>query len=146
MVRESQTYLWPDAVAPERAAEIGGLEVVKVYPHRNSIPADLWDRLLDTATDHIDVLVLAGLFLVERPTFAKDITSKAAAGAKIRLLFGDPGSREAAKRSEEEQLGKGTVAARYPQRSCAGPSPRRRRQRQHSVAQDHALQLGVPFR
>ncbi len=112
MVRESETYLWPDAVAPERAAEIAGLEVVKVYPHRNSIPTDLWDRLLDATTEHIDVLVLAGLFLVERPTFAKQIASKAASGAKIRLLFGDPGAREAAKRSEEEQLGKGTVAAR----------------------------------
>jgi lambda repressor-like predicted transcriptional regulator len=112
MVRETENYLWPDAVAPERKSEIAESEVVRVYPHRNSVPAELWDRLLSDAAEHIDILVLAGLFLVERPTFAKEITRKAADGAKVRLLFGDPAGREVAKRSEEEQLGKGTVAAR----------------------------------
>lgn len=112
LVRETENYLWPDAVAPERVAEIAGAEVVKVYPHRNSIPAELWDRLLGEATEHIDVLVLAGLFLVERPTFSKEITSKAKAGTQVRMVFGDPAAREATRRSEEEQLGKGTVAAR----------------------------------
>ncbi|MEV1116882.1 DUF5919 domain-containing protein [Actinosynnema sp. NPDC049800] len=112
MVRETENYLWPDAVAADRKAEIAESEVVKVYPHRNNIPADLWDRLLNDATKHIEVLSLAALFLVERPTFAKELRLKAEQGAKIRLLFGDPAGREAARRSEEEQLGKGTVAAR----------------------------------
>ncbi|MEJ2855929.1 MULTISPECIES: DUF5919 domain-containing protein [unclassified Saccharothrix] len=98
----------PDAVATERKAEIAESEVVKVYPHRNNIPADLWDRLLNDATEHIEVLSLAALFLVERPTFAKELRTKAENGTRVRLLFGDPTAR----RSEEEQLGKGTVAAR----------------------------------
>lgn len=112
MVRETEHYLWPDAVAAERKAEIAESEVVKVYPHRNNIPADLWDRLLSDATEHIEVLSLAALFLVERPMFAKELRAKAENGAKVRLLFGDPAGREASRRSEEEQLGKGTVAAR----------------------------------
>ncbi|MFC0109842.1 DUF5919 domain-containing protein [Kibdelosporangium aridum] len=112
MVRETESYLWPDAVAPERATEIAESEVVKVYPHRNSIPADLWDRLLNDAHEHIEVLSLAALFLVERPSFAKQLAAKAKSGAKIRLLFGDPTAAEAAKRSQEEQLDKDTVAAR----------------------------------
>jgi hypothetical protein len=112
MVHETENYLWPDAVAADRKAEIAESEVVKVYPHRNNIPADLWDRLLNDATKHIEVLSLAALFLVERPTFAKELRHKAENGTRIRLLFGDPASREAARRSEEEQLGKGTVAAR----------------------------------
>ncbi|KAA2252156.1 XRE family transcriptional regulator [Solihabitans fulvus] len=112
MVRETENYLWPDAVAPERKAEIAESEVVKVYPHRNSIPVDLWDRLIEDATEHVEVLVHAALFLVERPTFVKGLARKAANGARIRLLFGDPASREVARRSDEEQLGKGTLSAR----------------------------------
>jgi transcriptional regulator with XRE-family HTH domain len=112
MVRETENYLWPEAVAPERKAEIAGSEVVKVFPHRNSIPVDLWDRLINDAEENVDVLVHAGLFLVERPKFVKDLAAKASRGARIRLLFGDPESPEIALRSEEEQLGEGTLAAR----------------------------------
>jgi transcriptional regulator with XRE-family HTH domain len=112
MVRETENYLWPEAVAPDRKVEIAGSEVLKVYPHRNAIPADLWDRLINDATEHVEVLVHAALFLVERPTFVRDLADKAANGARIRLLFGDPASREVARRSEEEQLGKGTLGAR----------------------------------
>ncbi|MFD4644306.1 DUF5919 domain-containing protein [Lentzea sp. NPDC058436] len=54
----------------------------------------------------------AGIFLVERPTFMRDLANKAANGARIRLIFGDPASREVAKRSDEEQLGKGTLGSR----------------------------------
>lgn len=112
MVRESENYLWPDAVAPERKAEIAGSEVVKVYPHRNSIPTDLWDRLINDATQHVELLMHAALFLVERPRFIKDLAKKAANGTRIRILFGDPESPEVAARSKEEQLGEGTLSAR----------------------------------
>ncbi|MEU3649281.1 DUF5919 domain-containing protein [Lentzea sp. NPDC034063] len=112
MVKETETYLWPDAVAPERKAEITESEVVKLYPHRNSIPPELWDHLITNATRHVEVLVHAGIFLVERPTFMRDLANKAANGGRIRLIFGDPASREVAKRSDEEQLGKGTLGSR----------------------------------
>lgn len=112
IVKESERYLWPDAITPEQATEIGGSEVIKVYPHRNSIPVPLWDRLIDNANERIEILVHAGLFLIERPAFIKDMAEKAANGTHIRFLFGDPGSRQVAIRSEEEQLGKGTLAAR----------------------------------
>jgi hypothetical protein len=112
MVRESENYLWPEAVAPERKAEIAGSEVVKVYPHRNSIPVDLWDRLITEAGEHVELLMHAALFLVERPKYIKDLANKAANGTRVRLLFGDPESPEVALRGEEEQLGDGTLAAR----------------------------------
>ena len=112
MVRETENYLWPDAVAPERKTEIAVSEVVKVYPHRNAIPTDLWDRLINDGNEDIEVLVHAALFLVERPTFVRDLAVKAANGAHIRLLFGDPVSREVARRGDEEQLGKGTLGSR----------------------------------
>ncbi|GAA3994776.1 DUF5919 domain-containing protein [Allokutzneria multivorans] len=112
MVRETETYLWPDAVVPERKARITESELVKLYPHRNSIPADLWDHLITNATEHVEVLVHAAIFLIERPTFVRDLVRKAEAGARIRLNFGDPASRDVARRSEEEQLGKGTLGSR----------------------------------
>ncbi|GLZ38364.1 DUF5919 domain-containing protein [Actinokineospora sp. NBRC 105648] len=112
MVRESENYLWPDAVAPERKAEIASSELVKVYPHRNSIPAELWDRLIGDATEHVELLMHSALFLVERPRFVKQLAAKAAEGARIRLLFGDPDSPEVATRSAEEELGEGVLSAR----------------------------------
>ena len=36
----------------------------------------------------------------------------AEAGAKVRLLVGDPTSRAVARRSDEEGIGKGTLAAK----------------------------------
>ncbi|PRX48571.1 hypothetical protein B0I33_104388 [Prauserella shujinwangii] len=112
MTREPESYLWPQAIDPERKAESAVAEVVRVFPHRNAIPAELWDRLIDEAEHNVDILVHAGLFLVERPTFVKDLARKAKAGATIRLLFGDPDCDSVALRSEEEQLGEGTLAAR----------------------------------
>ncbi|SFW66647.1 DUF5919 domain-containing protein [Amycolatopsis australiensis] len=112
MARESETYLWPDSVAPERKAETAAAELVQVFPHRNAVPVELWDRLIKEASETVEILVHAALFLVERPRFIKDLTAKAAAGTRIRLAFGDPEGDSVALRGEEEQLGDGTLAAR----------------------------------
>ncbi|MFC4086338.1 DUF5919 domain-containing protein [Amycolatopsis samaneae] len=112
MARESETYLWPDSVAPERKAETAAAEVVQVFPHRHAVPVELWDRMIKDASETVEVLVQAALFLVERPRFIKDLSAKASAGAHVRLLFGDPEGDSVALRSAEEQLGDGTLAAR----------------------------------
>jgi transcriptional regulator with XRE-family HTH domain len=112
MLRETENYLWPDAIEPQRKAEIGGSEIVKVYPHRHSVPADLWTRLLDRAEEHIEVLIYSGLFLTDDSTLIKRLRHKAEDGAKIRLLIGDPASREVTRRSIEEGIGKATLAAK----------------------------------
>ncbi|HYQ66725.1 DUF5919 domain-containing protein [Actinophytocola sp.] len=112
MVRETETYLWPDAIAPERKAEIGGSELVKLYPHRYDVPADLWERLIEAAESHIELLNYSGMFLTDNPVLIKKLRAKAEAGVKIRLLVGDPASRAVARRSDEEGIGKGTLAAK----------------------------------
>jgi transcriptional regulator with XRE-family HTH domain len=112
MVRESENYLWPDAIAPERKAEIGGSEIVQVYPHRHSVPTELWSRLLDQAQDHVEILLYAGMFLTDDPTLIKRLRRKAEDGTKIRLLLGDPTSPEVNSRSVEEGIGKGTIPAK----------------------------------
>ncbi|HEV8556972.1 MAG TPA: DUF5919 domain-containing protein [Actinophytocola sp.] len=112
MVRETESYLWPAAVEPERKAEIGGSEIVKVYPHRHLVPADLWTRLCGQAAEHIEVLIYAGMFLTDDPTLLKRLRHQADEGAKIRLLLGDPASQAVARRSIEENIGKTTIPAK----------------------------------
>lgn len=112
MLGQAESYLWPAAVPPERQAAIAASEVVGVYPHRNAIPADLWGHIIEAATDRIDILVHAGLFLAERADFIQTLADKAAAGVTVRIAFGDPESDAINLRSHEERLGDGTLGAR----------------------------------
>lgn len=103
LVRESESYLWPDAVSPEKAARIAQSEVVQVYPRRAAVPPDLWGRLLRNAGGQIGILVYAGVFLVEQePRLINLLKAKAAEGVKIRVLLGDPGADAIALKSVEE--------------------------------------------
>ena len=42
MAEESETYLWPKALPSQRRAEVAQSEIVQVYPHRSSLPGELW--------------------------------------------------------------------------------------------------------
>ncbi|MFF0613242.1 XRE family transcriptional regulator [Nocardia tengchongensis] len=112
LVQESENYLFPEAIDSERRTELAEAEVVKIFPHRSLIPAELWSRLLRDCTERVDILVLAGLFLAEEPTFARSVKTKVQQGLSARMLFGDPLADEAVKRSGEERLAVGTVPAR----------------------------------
>ncbi|MFI1920536.1 XRE family transcriptional regulator [Nocardia sp. NPDC020380] len=112
LVHETENYLFPDAIDPERRTELAEAEVVKIFPHRSLIPAELWSRLLRDCAERIDILVLAGLFLAEEPAFARTVKDKVQQGLSARMLFGDPLADEAVKRSGEERLAVGTVPAR----------------------------------
>lgn len=106
MVKESESYLWPDALPSDRAAAISQSEIVQVFPCRASVPADLWRRLLDGASEHIGVLVYAGLFLPEQhPRLNALLRKKGDAGTRVRLLLGDPDSPLVATRGHDEGIG-----------------------------------------
>ena len=112
LVGLSESYLWPTAVPPERQARIAESEIVAAYPHRRTIPTDLWDELLDRASDRIDVLVHAGQFLAEQHDVVQVLSRKARAGVTVRINFGRPGSDSVELRSAEEGLGPDVLAAR----------------------------------
>ncbi len=84
MLGESERYLWPDALSPEKATDAARSELVALYPHRNAVPADLWDRLLADAAHEIGLLVYVGMFLTEQPRLIKTLRGKGKSGARIR--------------------------------------------------------------
>lgn len=112
VLRQSEAYLWPNAVANSRATEINESEIIKTYPHRNAVPSDLWDQLLDRAENSVDILVYVGMFLTEKPGLPAILRTKAKNGAVVRLLFGKRDSPAVIQRSTDEGIGPHTISAK----------------------------------
>jgi transcriptional regulator with XRE-family HTH domain len=112
LVRESVTYIWPTATSLSKTIAAGESEVLKVYPHRHSVPADLWRHLLQQATDDVAILVYVGMFLTEAPDLINTLRRKANDGTRVRLLFGEPKSDTIVRRSEEEGIGPYAIPAK----------------------------------
>jgi hypothetical protein len=106
-----EAYIWPDALGRDEVAVVSESEVVAVYPHRSEVPRDVWGHLFSQAEREIGVLVYAGLFLSEDAGIQKILKDKAAAGARVRILLGDPDSQVVADRGDAEGIG-GTVPAK----------------------------------
>jgi hypothetical protein len=105
-----ESYLWPDALPRDRAAAMSESEIVKVYPHRSNVPSDEWRQLFDSGTEEIGVLVYAGLFLAEDASLQRILRKKAKAGARVRILLGDPDDAHIAERGREEGVGDAMAA------------------------------------
>lgn len=112
LLGEAGSYLWPDALDVETSAAIAGSEVVQVYPNRNAVPHEVWDRLLGQAAARVDVLVYVGMFLTENPAFVPALRAKGGGGGRVRLLLGDPDSREVQRRSTDEGIGRAAISAK----------------------------------
>jgi hypothetical protein len=97
-------YLWPDALSGEQITAASASEIVSVYPHRWSVPRDLWGRLFETAEEEIGILVYSGLFIAEDSGLQKLFASKARAGVRVRILLGDPDSPHIAQRGADEGI------------------------------------------
>lgn len=106
MLREGESYLWPDALSPDRRAAVTRSELVTIYPRRGAVPPELWRRLIDQASMQIGILAYGGLFLHELiPRLTKTLIAKADAGAKVEILLGDPRSPQVAERGRDEGIG-----------------------------------------
>nr|WP_205751896.1 XRE family transcriptional regulator [Cryptosporangium phraense] len=101
MVGKHENDLWPHL---EHLAGGASQETVAVYPHRGSVPPTVWRSLFGVARDRIDVLVYSGLFLVEDVELMRLITSRARAGVRVRMAFGDPDSPFVRSRGAEEGI------------------------------------------
>jgi transcriptional regulator with XRE-family HTH domain len=107
ILQEDESYLWPGAV---NKASLTGAELVSTWPRRSDTPRHLWTELLRQAERNVDYLAFAGLFLTEEHTdWIPQLKARAEAGARIRLLIGDPDGRQLAMRDTEHQIGGGVV-------------------------------------
>lgn len=105
LLRESESYLWPNALTFDRSAAVARSEIVQVFPSRAAVPADMWVHLLEGAREQIGVLVYAGLFLPEQhPRLNATLLKQAGYGTRIRLLLGDPESAQVAERGRDEGI------------------------------------------
>lgn len=97
-------YLWPEALSGEQITAASESEIVSIYPHRWSVPRDLWGRLFETAEEEIGVLVYSGLFIAEDSGLQKLFADKARAGVRVRVLLGDPDSPHITQRGADEGI------------------------------------------
>ena len=105
-----ETYLWPDAISREQVAMASESEIVNVYPHRWTLPRDVWGRLFSQAEEEIDILVYVGLFLAEDTGVQRLLSEKVTAGVRVRILFGEPDCAAVSQRGEEEGIGDAIAA------------------------------------
>lgn len=106
LLGEDDAFLWPETAHGARAESASQAEFVTLYPNRGSVGIDTWTSLLDTASEAIDLLAIAGSFLHDAiPDFGDRLTAAARRGVQVRLLFGDPDSDAVALRGDEEGIG-----------------------------------------
>ncbi len=107
-----ESYLWPPEEDDTQGQPTEQAELVAAFPNRASFPQKSWVRLLQSAQEHIDVLVFSGTFFAQtNPRVAAMLAERADAGVQVRLCFGDPSGKAVAVRDEEEGIG-GTLSAK----------------------------------
>jgi hypothetical protein len=85
-------------------------EIKASYPHRSTVPRQIWKKLFASAQHQIGILVYVALFIAEDVEMVRLLASKARAGVTLRLLLADPNSPQMAKRGAEERIGAAVAA------------------------------------
>lgn len=104
LVGVDEADLWPDAEGP-LAARPRPEELGAIYPHRWSVPREVWTRFFASAEQEIGILAYSALFLAEDAAILHILADKGRAGITIRIALGDPESPHVAERAEEEGSG-----------------------------------------
>ncbi|CAN5898303.1 XRE family transcriptional regulator [soil metagenome] len=100
-------YLWPSTVDDPASRSASHAELVDFYPSRAAVPEHLWQTLLRDATDSIDFLAYAGLYLPEHLDAVPQLGRLARNGVRVRIALGEPTSAAVALRGAEEGLDEG---------------------------------------
>ncbi|MER7518835.1 XRE family transcriptional regulator [Streptomyces sp. NPDC126499] len=99
--------LWP-ALRQARAARAVSPELVTLYDQRADLPVSTFVDLFSHASERIDVLVYAAVFLHEAyPRLNDLLRERAAEGCKVRIALGDADSENVQQRGREERFGHG---------------------------------------
>ncbi len=79
-------------------------EVYATYPHRGSVPREIWRRVFEGAEQEIGILVYSGLFIAEDAELIRILASKARSGTAVRIILGDPDSPHVDQRGQDEGI------------------------------------------
>jgi hypothetical protein len=101
LVGADQADLWPNAGGP-LTARTRPTELVAVYPHRRSVPRDVWTCFFSSAEREIGILAHIALFLAQDTDILRILTDRANTGVNVRIALWDPHSPRIAGRGAEE--------------------------------------------
>lgn len=106
LLDHQEEQLWPQLTTLERRTGRAEAEVIAFYPQRGDVPVETWRHLTERATETIDILVYAGLFLADQnPRLVATLSHKGSQNCRVRLLFGDPEGEDVRRRGIEEGIG-----------------------------------------
>jgi transcriptional regulator with XRE-family HTH domain len=86
MLDLDETDLWPQAQTSRRQPA----EVRAIYPHRDSVPREVWLDLFRSAEQEIDILDSSSLFLATDTEILATLTDRAKTGVRERICLSDP--------------------------------------------------------
>ena len=109
LVGVNEADLWPDAGGP-LTARTRPEEFGTVYPHRWSVPREVWTQFFASAEYEIDILSYSALFLAEDADILCMLADKGHVGVTVRIALGDPDCPNIAERGGEESSGNATPA------------------------------------
>ena len=104
LVGADEADLWPNADGP-LSARVRPEELDAIYPHRWSVPREVWTRLFASAEHEISILAHSALFLAEDDGIHRILIHKGRAGVTVRIALGDPDSPHVVEPGAEEGIG-----------------------------------------
>jgi transcriptional regulator with XRE-family HTH domain len=104
LVSTDEAELWPEVHAA-RLTRSRPEEIRAIYPHRWSIPHEVWHQFFESAKHEVALLAYSGLFIAEDIDLIQIFTRKARDGLSLRIALGDPDSPRIAERGAQEGIG-----------------------------------------
>ena len=102
IVGADEAYLWPEVLASPVTRSASVAELLELHPARAAVPHPVWQRLIASTREALDVLTYAGTFLFEQHDLCSVLREKSAQGVRCRILLGDETSKAVKRRAVEE--------------------------------------------
>ncbi|WP_236743431.1 MULTISPECIES: helix-turn-helix domain-containing protein [Nocardiopsis] len=105
LLQAEEDTLWPPSSQEDEAHAPASKHVQRVYAHRWQVPREVWWDLFNSAEQEIGILVYSGLFLADDAGMLEVLRTRARDGVSIRILLGNPESKQLQQRGEDEEIG-----------------------------------------
>lgn len=97
-----EAYIWPEVLAEQVTQSASVAELLQLHPSRAAVPHAVWQQLIASTHEALDVLTYAGTFLFEQHDIVSVLREKATQGVRCRFLIGDETSKAVKRRAIEE--------------------------------------------